>query len=266
MDHVNQTKVFGQIAEPSKPGKYPALLQLQWAGGPYALDKSWITPHASNGWIALNIQAHNVFPTEPASYYNALPATLKSYNRIGHESRETSYFVEMYLRGVRAVDYLRSHPNWDGKTLLVMGTSMGGQQTLAVAGLHPGITHMMANVPAGCDVIGDLYGRQSGYPYFPYFNAKVAEASPYVDCTNFASRIRATSLVAMGFVDTVTPPAGIWAAYNLIRGRKEVAPMPESPHNNLATAEQSRPWITRSQAWLKALVEGKDPISDNVRP
>jgi cephalosporin-C deacetylase-like acetyl esterase len=39
----------------------------------------------------------------------------------------------MYLGDYRAVEYLASLPDWDGKTLVVMGTSMGGQQSLCVA-------------------------------------------------------------------------------------------------------------------------------------
>lgn len=257
MDHVNGTHVYGQIAKPAKVGKYPAVLVLLWAGGPYPVQKPWVTDLAAQGWLALNIEPHDVLPTEPPAYYQNLPADLKNYHSRGMESRETSHFVEMYLRGVRAADYLASHPEWDGKTLPVMGTSMGGQQSLAVAGLHPKITHLIVNVPAGCDLNAGLHGRQQGYPNFPLDNAKAMETARYVDCINFASRIRATSLVAMGFVDTVTPPAGIWTAFNLIKGRKEVAPMPDSPHNHLATPEQQRPYTQRAAEWMDALVHGR---------
>ncbi|MBN9503220.1 MAG: hypothetical protein BGO01_19785 [Armatimonadetes bacterium 55-13] len=257
MDHVNGTYVYGQYARPNKPGKYPAILQLQWASPPYPLDKSWIMGYASMGFIALNIEPHNVLPTEPKSYYDALPAALKNYGAINMDDRDKSYFVEMYLRDYRAVDYLASLPDWDGKTLVVIGTSMGGQQSLAVAGLHPKITHLIVNVPAGCDLNAGLHNRQNGYPFFPSNNPKVMETAQYVDCVNFASNIKATSLVAMGFVDTVSPPTGIWAAYNLIRGPKEAAAMFDSPHNHLATPEQQRPYTERSAAWLQALAKGE---------
>jgi len=55
----------------------------------------------------------------------------------------------MYLADYRAVEYLASRPDWTAKTLVVMGTSMGGQQSLAVAGLNPKITHLIVNEPAG---------------------------------------------------------------------------------------------------------------------
>jgi cephalosporin-C deacetylase len=253
MDHVNGTHVYGQMARPMKPGKFPAILMLQWASPPYPLSPWWIVNRAAQGFIVLDIEPHNVLPTEPQAYYDALPQELKNYASIGQDSRETSYFVEMYLRGVRAVDYLRKRPDWDGKTLIVTGGSMGGQQSLAVAGLCPEVTHMMVAVPAGCDLNAELYDRQGGYPFFWSGNAKAMETARYLDAINFAPKIRAKSLVAMGFVDTVCPPAGIWTAFNRIRSKKEVAPMVDSPHNNLSTPEQQKPWTDRSEAWFREL-------------
>ncbi|MGV3618879.1 MAG: acetylxylan esterase [Fimbriimonas sp.] len=257
MDHVNGTHVYGQLAKPKRPGKFPAMLVLQWASPPYPLHNSWVIEPAAQGWLTLNIQPHDVPVSAPRAYYEGLPTAIKNYASIGADDRERSYFVEMYLRDFRAAEYLAHHPQWDGKTLLVMGTSMGGQQSLAVAGLHPKISHLIVNVPAGCDLNAPLYGRQMGYPFLPANDPKVMETSRYVDCINFAPRIRATSLVAMGFVDDISPPAGIWTAFNLIRGKKEAAPMVDSPHNNFATAEQQRPYTARSAAWLNALVRGE---------
>jgi lysophospholipase L1-like esterase len=88
----------------------------------------------------------------------------------------------------------------------------------------------------------------------------VLETAQYFDTAHCAARIKAPSLVSMGFIDTVTTPVSIWAAFNQIKGPKEVAPMPESPHNHLATPEQSLPWTQRSAAWLNALVQGRSPF------
>jgi cephalosporin-C deacetylase-like acetyl esterase len=258
MDHVDGKHVWGQLAKPSKEGKYPALVIFQWASPPYPLQKSWVTSHAANGWLTLNIEPHDVLPTEPQNYYTALPREIKNYQSIGNDDRDKSYFVQMYLADYRAVDYIASRPDWDGKTLVVMGTSMGGQQSLCVAGLHPKITHLIVNEPAGCDTNGQLHGRQAGYPNFPPNNPKIMETALYVDAVNFAPHINAKSLVSMGFVDTIAPPVGIWTALNQIAGAKEAVPMIDSPHNNLATPAQQRPYTGRSNEWLSALVKGEE--------
>lgn len=251
----NGTHVYGQIARPKRPGKYPAIAVFQWASPPYPLQKSWVIEPASRGFVVLNIEPHDVLPTEPPAYYQGLPNELKNYASIGRDDRERSYFVDMALRDVRAVDYLAGLPDWDGKTLAVMGTSMGGQQSFYAAGLCPKVTHLLVDVPAGADLAAGLHGRQEGYPNFPTNEPKTMETARYVDTVNFAPRIKATCLVAMGFKDNVAPPAGIWTAFNLIKGPKEAAPMMDSPHNNYATPEQQRPWNERSAAWLDELAK-----------
>jgi cephalosporin-C deacetylase len=256
MNNVEGAHIHGQFAKPKKPGKFPALVLLQWASPPYPLQRQWVTDRAAQGWLTINIEPHDVLPDQPQSYYDALPDELKQYDRIGRDDRDKNYFLKMYLADYRAVEYVASLPEWDGKTLVVMGTSMGGQQSLCVAGLNPKITHVLVNEPAGCDLNGTLHGRKSGYPNWPSDDPKVMETARYFDAVNFASRIKATSLVAIGFVDTVTPPVGIWIAFNQIRGPKEAAPMVDSPHNHLATPEQQLPWTTRSEEWLAAIVGG----------
>ncbi len=53
----------------------------------------------------------------------------------------------MYLRDARAIDFIASQPEWDGKTIVVMGTSMGGQQSLVTAALRPHRVTVIVNVP-----------------------------------------------------------------------------------------------------------------------
>jgi len=258
MDHINGTHVYGQLAKPGHDGKFPALVIFQWASPPYPLQKKWVTDRAAEGWLTLNIEPHDVLPDQPPPYYSSLPQELKNYQSIGRDDRDKNYFLQMYLADYRAVDYLASRPDWDGKTLVVMGTSMGGQQSLCVAGLNPKITHVIVNEPAGCDSNGPLHGRAAGYPNWPSNNPKIMETALYFDVVDFASRIKATALVAMGFVDTTAPPVGIWTAFNQIKGPKEAAPMVDSPHNNLASPAQQRPYTSRSAGWLNRLVHGQE--------
>jgi cephalosporin-C deacetylase len=257
MDHVNGGHIHGQYAKPKKLGKKPALIIFQWASPPYPLQREWIMGHAAQGWLTVNIMPHDVLPTEPQEYYDALPDEIKKYESIGNNDRDKSHFLRMYLAAYRAVDYLANHPEWDGKTLVCMGTSMGGQQSLAAAGLHPKVTHIIANVPAGCDTNGPLHGRQASYPNFPVSDPQVAKTALYFDVVNLAPHIRATTLIGMGFVDEVSAPAGIWTAFNLIPGPKEIVPLTDMPHNHQATPEQLAPYEREAKRWLGTLVQGK---------
>jgi len=260
MDHINGTHVYGQLAKPKKEGKFPALVIFQWASPPYPLQKQWVIDRAAEGWLALNIEPHDVLPTQPRAYYDALPKAIKNYQSIGNDDRDKCYFLQMYLADYRAVDYLASRPDWNGKILVARGTSMGGQQSLCVAGLNPKVTDVIVDEPSGCDSNGPLHGRASGYPNWPSTNPKIKETSRYFDTVNFASRIKVPSLVAMGFVDTTAPPVGVWIAFNQIQGPKEAVPMIDSPHNHLATDAQQWPYTNGSAKWLRTLAHGGEIV------
>ena len=201
MNSIKGGHVYGQLARPAGEGKHPALLILQWASPPYPLQKSWVTERAAEGWLVLNVEPHDVPPDMPQSFYDNLPAILKQYNIIGQRSRDDSWFLQMYLGDYRAVEYLASRADWDGRTLAVMGTSMGGQQSFAVAGLNPRITAMLVNVPSGADVLGPLHGRAAPYPNWDVKQPDVRKTAMYFDDVNFAPHINAQTLIGLGFID-----------------------------------------------------------------
>jgi len=266
MDLLNGRRVHGQLARPAREGKFPAMAIFQWASPPYPLEKSWVTDRAAQGWLVLNIEPHDVLPDQPKSYYDNLPQELKEYHKIGRDDRDRSYFLQMYLSDIRAVDYLASRPDWNGKTMVVTGTSMGGQQSLCTAAFHSAVTALVVHVPAGADTLGPLHGRASGYPNWPTEDPKVVQTSPYFDTVNCASRIKVPSLVSMGFVDTVTPPVGIWAAFNAIRGPKEVVPLVNAAHNHESTPEQQAAYTSRAAEWFRMLAAGQEVFAPANRP
>jgi cephalosporin-C deacetylase len=243
------SKAQGYLAKPAKEGKFPALIQLQYAGV-YALNARADAQRASQGWLVINVDAHDKLPSDPSG---GIP---RNYQAIGNTDREKSYFLNMYLRDSRALDYLLTRSDWDGKTVVLTGGSMGGQQSLALAGLRPDkITAVLVCVPAGADTNGDLHGRKAGYPNWPADNPDAMKTALYFDGVNFASRIKAPVMAGMGFIDTTSPPAGIWTALNQIPGPKEPLPMIESEHDNL-TPQQERACPARTNEILDLLVQG----------
>jgi cephalosporin-C deacetylase len=243
------SKARGYVARPAGEGKYPALIQLQYAGV-YALNARAAARRAAEGWLILNLDSHDKLPSDPAGN---VP---RSYQSAGNTDRETSYFLNMYLRGSRVLDYLLTRPDWDGKTIVLTGGSMGGQQSLALAGLRPGkISAVLVCVPAGADSNGDLHGRKAGYPNWPSDNPDVMKTALYFDSVNFASRITAPVMAGLGFIDTISPPAGVWTAINQLAGPVEVLPMVESEHDNL-TPEKSRVCPARANEILDLVVRG----------
>ena len=85
LNGINGTHIHGQLARPRRPGKFPGLVIFQWASPPYPLQKPWVTDRAAEGWLAFNIEPHDVLPDQPQAYYDALPASLEELP--GHRPR-----------------------------------------------------------------------------------------------------------------------------------------------------------------------------------
>jgi cephalosporin-C deacetylase-like acetyl esterase len=243
------SKAHGYLAKPAREGRFPAVIQLQYAGV-YALNAGAVARRAAEGWLVLNVDSHDKLPSDRSGN---VP---RNYREVGNTDRETSYFLNMYLRDARVLDYLLTRRDWDGRTIVLMGGSMGGQQSLALAGLRPEkISAVLVCVPAGADTNGDLHGRKAGYPDWRSDDPAVMKTALYFDTVNFASRIKAPVLAGIGFIDTISPPAGIWSMLNQIRGPVEALPMIESEHDNL-TPDKGRICPARTNEILDVVRRG----------
>lgn len=237
MENIRGRKIYGQIAKPAGKTDLPALLQVQWAGV-YPLHRDWVIGYARNGWLAMNIIAHDLPIDEPEAFYKEKAAKeLNDYPGIGNEDRETSYFLPMFLSCRRAVEYLTKREDWNKKALVVIGGSQGGYQALVTAGIHPAVTALAANVPAGCDHTGKQAGRLPGWPNWAGRTwqgkdaAKMLNAARYFDAMNFAARVKVPALVGLGLIDPVCPAEGVLATCNQLKGPKKIVIMPQADHS-----------------------------------
>jgi cephalosporin-C deacetylase-like acetyl esterase len=189
------------------------------------------------GMLSMDINAHGLPNGKPAKFYREQSAgPLKNYRHAGRESREMVYFRGMYLRLVRAIDFLTSQPEWDGKTVAVIGHSQGGGQALVAGGIDERVTFIASGVPAICDHSGRAAGRINGWPKIVPTgpdgkpDPTILRATRYIDAVNFASRCKADAIMSVGFIDAVCPPSSCYAAYNALQGKKSVINEPLMGH------------------------------------
>jgi cephalosporin-C deacetylase-like acetyl esterase len=133
---VGSVPVSGYFARPkdAKPKSLPAILFVHGAGVRSAILGAAIGA-AREGALGMDINAHGIPNGKPAAYYEELNrTTLQDYRASGRESRETCYFLGMFLRLIRAIDFLTSQAEWDGVVVCVSGVSQGGGQSIAAAG------------------------------------------------------------------------------------------------------------------------------------
>jgi len=228
----------GYYARPkdAAPKSCPAILYVEGAGIRSA-EIGVAARFGNHGFIGIDLNAHGLPNGQSKEFYEGLAnGEMKDYRTRGRESRDTDYFVGMFLREIRAIDFLTSQPEWDGHTLIVEGVSQGGGQSLAATGLDPRVTFMVAGFPALCDHTGMVAGRIAGWPKLVQIGADgkpdpaSLETSRYVDGVNFASRIKVPIYMWIGFVDSVTPPTCSYAAYNAITSKKELVTGPAYGH------------------------------------
>lgn len=233
----NGLPVSGYFSKPKSaaPKSLPAVLWVHGAGVRSSLLSTAIGG-ARKGYLSMDINAHGIPNGKPKEFYADLNAgELENYSRRNPESRDDVYFRAMFVRLIRAIDFLTSRPEWDGTVMAVMGHSQGGYQALVAGGLDERVTFIGSGVPAGCDHTGMKVNRISGWPKLVPLvdgkpNSAALEASRYVDAVNFASRCEADAIVSAGFIDTTCPPTSIYAAYNVLKGKKEMINKPAMGH------------------------------------
>jgi len=212
----------------AKPKSLPAVLFVPGAGVRSAyLDgmAGW----AGAGLLVAEINAHGIANGESPAYYAALDSgELKDYRTRGRESRDTYYFQGVYFRMLRALEFLTEQPEWDGKTLIILGGSQGGGLSLAGAALEPRVSYIVANIPGLTDHTGMMAGRVAGWPKAIPTGAdgkpdpKILEAMRYYDGVNFAARIKVPVHMEVGFIDVVCPATCSYVAYNNLTCKKEI--------------------------------------------
>ena len=230
--------VSGYFAKPigAKPRSLPIILTVQGAGVRTS-NRAGTIGWAKEGFLAMDINAHGIPNDQSDQFYADLAnGKLKDYPHQGRDSRETVYFLGMFLRLVRAIDFLTAQPEWDGHTVIVHGGSQGGAQSIVAAGLDSRVTFLAAGVPAMCDHTGMVAGRISGWPKrVPVGSdgkpdAKVLEAARYYDAMNFATRTKAGAILTVGFIDPTCPPTSVYAAFNALKGKKQIYNDPFGTH------------------------------------
>jgi cephalosporin-C deacetylase-like acetyl esterase len=245
-------RIYGILCEPRAAGHYPAILKVPGAGvRPYFGDPTM----AARGAIVLEIGIHGIPVNLAKEVYDELGAgALNGYQFFNFDDREKFYYHRVYMGCVRANDFLTSLPNWDGKNLVVMGASQGGQLTIVTAALDPRVTGLSATHPAFCDVSGELHGRAGGWPhpFMPKDGVLNAMATPanittatYYDTVNFAKRIRVPGYYNWGYNDETCPPTAAFAAYNLVTAPKTLGVTLEMGHAyTIEQGDAINGWVT----------------------
>lgn len=134
------------------------------------------------------------------------------------KERLTGILIKMIIAGIRviisvffagalrAVDFIASLPEYDGKNMGVTGSSQGGALSVVTAALDKRITFYAAIHPAMCDHQAHLKKTAGGWPhyfyYFPQPSKERITTAAYYDVANFAHAYYCTGVGSVGDIMT----------------------------------------------------------------
>lgn len=243
--------VYGYLTRPKAKGKYPVALCPPGAGVKTLKEPMRHRFYAEQGFIRLEMEIHGLNPELSPETFKDLSASFGDYLLKGLDDRDNYYMKKVYLACVRAIDYLTSLDEWDGKNVIVQGGSQGGALALITAGLDSRVTLCVANHPALSDMAGYKAGRADGYPhFFTKLNdyrtdtQEKLQTMAYYDVVNFARQINIPVYLTWGYNDNTCPPTTSYIVYNTLTCPKEALITPINEHWVSETTEHTQlDWI-----------------------
>ena len=173
------------------------------------------------GNIVLQIARHGENPWHPDdSYYttevqNGFAKSFCFRNNDG-TVEDTDYY-KMVMRDLRALQFAKSLPEWNGQTLETQGGSMGAWQAIACAALDRAVTKCTASIPWSADLGGGVkLGYMTGWR--PDWTANL----DYIDLKNLATLVTCPVTFTAGLGDYVCPPSGEIQLYRALPEPKKV--------------------------------------------
>jgi cephalosporin-C deacetylase len=244
--NINNNRIYGFLSVPkNRKGPFPAIILTPGAGaslsdpffGP-AYKKAFYKKLASSGTLVLVLNVHDYEPpvniTEYKRTLRQMQKKLGAYMFNGAPDKNKYFYKQAILGLYRAVNYVASRSDWDGKHFVAAGFSQGGGMTLALGALNKNITAVAAQNPALCDHEGFKVGRSPGWPRLYRRGGankeKFMKMASYFDGVNFARKLKCPVLFAVGFTDNTCSPSSVYSAYNSVKSSKLIINMPQVAH------------------------------------
>ena len=126
----------------------------------YGANIHYAPVHGNPKALTLDINAHGQELGREESHYKQFFESIQSngkiyaFDPVQNADPETAFFNGMALRVMRAMEYLKSRPEWNGKDLIASGGSQGGLQTMWAAALDPDVTEARPSITWCCDLAG----------------------------------------------------------------------------------------------------------------
>lgn len=248
---LNNRVIYGHLSIPVKEGKYPVLICFP-GSGPAGGAAHWFRYEDA---VTLFMSVHSYQYREGETREETIARAGYDpfdYATIGIESRDTYVYHDVLPAMHRALDFVRTLPQFDGEHMGVFGSSQGGWLSIMTAAFHPEIKAVCANVPAFTQLDGFMAVRleMAKHEDDPAYQERVLETLRYYSSVHAAKRVKADTAVIVGRIDKCCPPTGIYALFNELSGRKMIC-------NEMDMRHECRDSWTEGNTALRDFLTGK---------
>lgn len=246
--------IYGYLTMPkgAKKGACPAVLCPPGAGIKTIKEPLRHKYYAEQGFIRFEIEIHGLNPTMSAEQFKEISTAFNGrengYLSNGLDNKDNFYMKRVHLACVRAIDFLASLPEWDGRNMAVQGGSQGGALAIITAGLDERVTACAANHPALSDMARYTIKKAGGYPH--HFRVPGMDTPDklrtmaYYDVVNYARQVKCPTRITWGYNDDTCPPTTSYIVYNVLTCPKEALITPINEHWTSENTEYSMmEWI-----------------------
>ncbi len=183
----------------------------------YGIDP--ISPNYGAGQhsLAMTISRHGIPMAQSPEFYKNLKKEIAGFCFKNNNDAEKTYYNGLLLRDLRALEYLKTRPEWNGKDLKTTGGSMGAYQSIALAALDRDVTECSGFIPWCADLGGVKLGRMGGW------RPGYTDVLGLYDIANFAKRLKCPTEITIILGDYVCPPSGQFVMYNNMKCAKKLS-------------------------------------------
>jgi cephalosporin-C deacetylase len=236
------TRVAGWfLTPPNAAGPLPCVVQFIGYGGGRGRPHEWLLWPAA-GYAVLVVDSRGQGDGDTVDLAGVGPQHAGLLTR-GILDPDDYYYRRLFTDAVRAIDMAAGRPEVDPARIYAVGASQGGGIAQAVAGLHPGVSGAIIDVPflthfRRAATVTDAHPYREIAVFCAANRDRTDQAFrtlDYFDGVHFAARATAPALYTVGLMDDICPPSTVYAAYHHYAGPKQLRVWPFNGHEGGAT-------------------------------